>query len=152
MQHDAHMITWTRRLREMTTHCYGSVDAHSTIWNDISLTTAVSPSSWVKQRTAVAAWWKTWRNSQVRHAFPSHRELRTQLLLLENEEDSVNKLEVFDVVVDHVEGDSALFGQSLFLLTKSQISQILTRHWTRSKLTLVKALGLQMAQKKPCLK
>jgi hypothetical protein len=28
------------------------------------LTTEVSPSSWVKHKTAVAAWWKTCRNSE----------------------------------------------------------------------------------------
>ena len=36
---------------------------------------------------------------------------RTKRLLLEDKEDSVNKLDVFDVVVDHVVGNETLFRQ-----------------------------------------
>jgi hypothetical protein len=79
--------------------------------HNAALTTEVWPSSWVKQRMAVAAWWKTWRNASCQ-SHDSERTTRraslTQRLLLEHEEDGVNELDVFDVVVDHVESDESL--------------------------------------------
>ena len=42
---------------------------------------------------------------------PHDKGRRTKRLLLEDKEDSVNELDVFDVVVDHVVGDETLFRQ-----------------------------------------
>lgn len=65
----------------------------------------------------------------------------TERLLLEDEEDGVNELNVFDVVVDHVEGDESLFVR----FCGSQRS-------TQTARTGVKAEVLQMDQYKPCLR
>jgi len=90
--------------------------------------TEVSPSSWVKHRTAVAEWWKTCRKAAGGRAdgrqratltrrVPSVRggdaplgegRRRTQRLLLEDEEDGVEQLVVLDEVVDDVERLQAL--------------------------------------------
>jgi hypothetical protein len=71
-------------------------------------TTEVVPSSWVKHRTAVAEWWKTWRKAGYASGDSLSRELlkeqdRTERLLLEDEEDGVEELVVLEVVVDQVE-------------------------------------------------
>ena len=56
----------------------------------------------------MAAWWKTWRNAAVSMSLRCLGGKRTEGLLLEHEEDGVNELDVFDVVVDHVVGDKTL--------------------------------------------
>ena len=57
----------------------------------------------------MAAWWKTWRNADHQKQERIHpRGRRTKRLLLEDKEDSVNKFDVFDVVVDHVVGNETL--------------------------------------------
>jgi uncharacterized protein YifE (UPF0438 family) len=65
----------------------------------------------------------------------------TERLLLEDEEDGVNELNVFDVVVDHVEGDESLF-----------VSFCRSQRSTQTARTGVKAEVLQMDQYKPCLR
>jgi hypothetical protein len=61
----------------------------------------------VKQRRAVAAWWNTWRNADISSRLAAVAK-RTKRLLLEDKEDGVNELDVFDVVVDHVKGNKTL--------------------------------------------
>ena len=51
--------------------------------------------------------------SQPNNRESGHRAALTQGLLLEDEEDGVNELDVFDVVVDHVESDESLCGSAL---------------------------------------
>lgn len=74
----------------------------------------------------------------------------TKRLLLENEEDSVDELNILEVVVDHVESDQSLIPHVSD--APSSQSHTTRQNSNQAELTGVNAEVLQIDQKKPCLR